>query len=361
MGATVSMVGALLPSIVADLHLSDRQAGLLVASPAIGYVVTAVLAGMLGDLLGFRRIWIVGSIIGWLALLGAAVAPSFAWLVPAMAALGLVSGAFDGAINPLIAGLYGERSGGILNSVHLFFGMGASVTPLLVSLGLRAGFIWRWHFAALSAYVLVVGIVILRTKFPRPPTVEASTEPLSLGQIVRRRVVAVALIVMFLYVGAESSVFAWSALFLQRLRGVPISTASLAVSLFGGTMMTGRLICGQIAERVGYQRLVVSGSLIGALGLALLLFGPGPASPWIGIGVTGLAYSGIFATIMAEVTGRSAGYQGTVSGMLCSSGGLGQIMFPWLLGVIAESAGLSIGLGLILIISALMGLLYLLT
>ena len=361
MGATVSMVGALLPAIVADLGLSDSQAGVLVASPSVGYVITALLAGALGDALGFRRIWIVGVLLGMVALLAIAFSPSFAWMLPAMVAMGLVSGAFDGAINPLIAGLYGERSGGILNSVHLFFGMGATITPFLVSLGLRYGLGWRWHFGLLSLYVLLVGVVILRTRFPAPPQRPAGGNSVRLREVLRRRLVLLSLLVIFLYVGGEASVFAWSALFLERLRSVPVSAASLSVSLFGGTIMIGRLIWGQLAERVGYKRLIVGSSFVSTLGIALLLWGPGTLAPWLGVGLTGLAYSGIFATIMAQVTANSSGYEGTVAGLICSSGGLGQILFPWAVGMLSEAAGLPIAMLLVLGISALMGLFYLLT
>ncbi len=361
MGATLSMTGALLPSIVADLSLSDGQAGLLVASPAAGYAVAVLLAGALGDALGFRRVWLAGTALGWVALLGVTFAPAFVWILPAMVAIGLVSGAFDGAINPLIASLYGERSGSVLNNVHLFFGMGATVTPFLISLGLRYGLGWRWHFGLLSFYVLLIGVVIWRSRFPKPPQREVGPQRLSLGQILRQRLMFLAVVVIFLYVGAEASVFSWSALFLQRLRDVPVAAASLSVSLFGGSIMVGRLICGQIAEKVGYKRLIVSGSLLGAVGIAVLLWGPGTLSPWVGVGLTGLAYAGIFATLMAEVNGRFPGHQGTVSGLLCSAGGLGQIVFPWAVGLLSEAAGLPMGMGLVLGISVLMGLLYLLT
>lgn len=361
MGAIVTVVGALLPAMTADLALSDGQAGVLVASPALGYVTAALLAGALGDALGFRRVWIAGVILGVVALWAVAFSPGFVWMLPALVALGLVMGSFDGSINPLIASMYSERSGGILNHVHLFFGMGATITPLLISLGLRLGLGWRWHFGLLSLYVLLIGAIILRTSFPDMPPRTGEEAPLSVGQILRRRLVFLSVLVMFLYVGAEASVFAWSALFLQRLRGVPVATASLSVSLFGGAIMMGRLICSQIAERVGYKRLIVSGSMLGALGVAILLWGPGAVSPWLGVGLTGLAFSGIFATNMARVTARSHGYQGTVAGMLCSAGGLGQILFPWTVGQISEAAGLPAGMALVLGVSALMGLVYLLT
>ena len=47
----------------------------------------------------------------------------------------------------------------------------------------------------------------------------------------------------------------------------------MGVSVFGGGIMLGRLLCGQLAERIGYKRLVVGGSFAGGLGVALLLFG----------------------------------------------------------------------------------------
>ena len=122
-----------------------------------------------------RRLWFIRVALGCVALISIAIAPAYVYILPAMAALGLVTGAFlDGTINPLIAGLYGERSGGILNTVHLFFGLGATVTPFLVSLGLRAVLPWRWHFVVVSGLVLAIGVSIFKTRLPDPPRRGAS-------------------------------------------------------------------------------------------------------------------------------------------------------------------------------------------
>ncbi len=360
MGATFSMTGALLPVIIRDLQISDAQAGLLVSSPALGYVITAAFAGALGDRLGFKRIWLAGTALGMLALGGVALAPSFYWILLAMAAVGLVAGAFDGAINPLIVSMYGARAGGILNWVHLFFGLGATLTPLLVGLGLRAGLPWRLFYALLASYVLLIGLTILLAHFPaKTQAVEAP--PLSLRRTLRSRLVTLGVITMFLYVGSEASIFSWAALYLERLHAVPVAIASLGVSLMGAAMMVGRLICGRIAERVGYKRLVVGGSWLGALGAVAMLALAGPAWPWIGIAVTGLAFAGIFATLMADVTQRTPGHTGAVAGLICSAGGLGQIALPWLIGQVADVNSLPIGMALIVVSSLAMGFVYLRT
>lgn len=361
MGATFSMTGALLPVIIRDLQITDAQAGLLVSSPALGYVVTAAFAGVLGDRLGFKRIWLAGSCLGMIALVGVALAPSFGWILLAMAAVGLVAGAFDGAINPLIVSLYGARAGGILNWVHLFFGLGATLTPLLVGLGLRAGLAWRSFFALLSGYVFFIGLTIALARFPRLARSQAGEGHQALRRTLRSRLVTLGVVAMFLYVGAEASVFSWSALYLERLHAVPVATASLGVSLMGAAMMVGRLICGRIAERVGYKRLVVGGAWFGALGAAAMLLFSGPAWPWIGIGLTGLAFAGIFATLMADVTQRTPGHTGAVAGVICSAGGLGQIVLPWLIGQVADVSNLSVGMALIVVGALAMGAVYLRT
>jgi fucose permease len=359
MGAIFSMTGALLPVIVRDLQISDAQAGLLVSSPAVGYVITAAFSGALGDRLGFRRIWLVGIALGVLALVGVSQAPSFLWLLPAMAAVGLVGGALDGAINPLIVTLYGERSGGILNWVHLFFGLGATFTPLLVGLGLRAGLAWRAHFAALSGYVLLVGVVIVLTRFPPARRrADDGREIAPLRAMLTSRLVVLGVIAMFLYVGSEASMFSWIALYLERLHAVTASTASLGVSVFGAAMMVGRLICGRIADGVGYKRLVVGGSWLGALGVAAMLFLPGTAWPWVGAALTGLSFAGIFATLMADITRRTPAHTGAVAGFICSAGGLGSIVVPWLVGQVADVSSLSLGMTLVILSSVAMGAVY---
>lgn len=359
MGAIFSMTGALLPVMMRDLAISDAQAGLLVSSPSVGYAITAAFSGALGDRLGFKRIWLTGIALGLLALTGVILAPSFLWLLPAMAAVGLVGGALDGAINPLIVTLYGDRSGGVLNWVHLFFGLGATCTPLLVGLGLRAGLSWRGHFAALAGYVFLVGLVIVLTRFPPVRGQDAAPhEAISLRAMLTSRLVILGVIAMFLYVGSEASMFSWIALYLERLHAVTVSTASLGVSLFGAAMMVGRLICGRIADGVGYKRLVVGGAWLGALGVAAMLLLPGPAWPWLGVALTGLAFAGIFATLMADVTRRTPQHTGAVAGFICSAGGVGSIVVPWLVGQVAEVSSLSAGMALVILTSAALGAVY---
>ncbi|MCD6521017.1 MAG: MFS transporter [Anaerolineae bacterium] len=344
LGALSVMVGALLPAIIQSLALNDAQAGLLVSSPAVGYVLAAALAGIMGDALGFRRVWLIGVGMGLLAILGIALAPSFAWLLPAVGATGLVAGLCDGSINPLIALLAQGRSGGVLNRVHLFFGIGATVTPFLIGLGLRLGLPWRAHYFLLSCYLLLVGASIRRARFPQREKLPPTSLP-PRWQLIKT--IPFALLAIFIYGGVEASIFSWTATYLERRALASLATSSLGVSLFGIAMMVGRLLCSFAAERIGYKRLIIGGALGGAAALSMLLLAPGPFLPWVGLGLAGLALAGIFATIMADVTQRVSQRAGTVAGATCSSSGLGKILLPWLVGQVAQATNLEAALWLV--------------
>lgn len=357
MGTTSTMTGALLPAIVRDLGLDAAQAGLLVSSPGVGYVISVALAGVLGDRLGFHRIWLTGVVMGLVALLGITAAPSLLWLLPPIAGLGLVVGFFDGSINPLVTTTAESRSGGTLNLVHSFFGVGATTGPFLVSLGLQRGLIWRWHYAALTLYLMMVGATILAFRISSRPR-GARGEHVPLSRALASRPVLLGALAMLIYGGVEACLFSWTAFYLVRERAVAASMASLAVSAFGGALLLGRFTCGQVVERIGYKRLIVGGSFVGAVGVLLFIGLPGQTLPWLGVALAGLSWAGIFATVVADVSQRVPERAGTAAGLVCPASGVGKIALPWLLGQVAQATSLPMGFGLVAIFALLMGILY---
>lgn len=356
MGATLVITGALLPSIVLDLALTPAQAGLLASSPAVGYVIAAALAGALGDRFGFKRVWLAGVGAGMVALIWIALTPSFAWLLPAVSAMGLVIGFIDGSVNPLVAILSSERSGSTLNRVHLFFGLGATVTPLLISLGLDAGLPWRWHYGLLALYVLAVGVTIQRATYPK--WTRAANEQGVFVKRLAQRAFALPLIAVLVYGGVEASLLSWIPLYLERERAIPLTAASLGVSVFSGALLLGRAVCSGVAERIGYRRLIVGSAVLGAMGIGLMLLLPGQMMPWGAIALAGFALAGVFATAIADVTQRAPEYAGALAGLACSANGLGKIILPWAVGQVAQGASLSAGLWIVVGAAMVMALLY---
>jgi fucose permease len=238
--------------------------------------------------------------------------------------------------------------------------VGITTAPLVVGLGLRMGVSWRWHYALVALYLLLVGVMVLRMHIPHTRLNER--EPaLPLRWLLTSRTVWLSLPALLIYGGVEACIFSWSALYLVRMRSATPAAASLAVSTFGITLLVGRFVCGYVAERIGYKRLVVGGGILGTLAIALMITAPGNVLPWLGLGLAGLALAGIFATIVADATRKVAGHAGAMAGLVCSASGLGKIILPWFVGQIAQVSDLSAGLWVVAAFSALLGIIYALT
>ena len=63
--------------------------------------------------------------------------------------------------------------------------------------------------------------------------------------------------------------------------------------------------------------------------------------------VTGLFYSGVFGTILAYAGDSFPRYPATVVGLVLAAGSSGAVLGPWLIGSIAESASLTVALGVV--------------
>jgi MFS family permease len=85
----VSIVNVALPSIGTDLHFSRENLQWVISAYAITYGGFLLLAGRAGDLLGRRRVFMVGLALFTLASLACGLASSEASLISSRAVQGL--------------------------------------------------------------------------------------------------------------------------------------------------------------------------------------------------------------------------------------------------------------------------------
>ena len=158
----------LLDFISRDLHASPASAGWLVTATQVGYAAGIVLIVPLGDVLARRRLVPVIMTCAAVALVGCALAPSFAVLLLAITVLGLTTVAGQILI-PLAGDLTDDaHRGRVVGTV-----VSGLLTGILVSRtisGLVAGAAgWRAIFAAAAAVDILLAILLYRAIPPLPP------------------------------------------------------------------------------------------------------------------------------------------------------------------------------------------------
>ncbi len=140
-----SIVNVALPSIGSHLHFSRDNLSWVVNAYTLTFGGFLLLGGRLADLLGRRRMFMVGLVLFSLASLGGGLAQSEAWLIAARAIQGLGAAIVSPAALSIITTTFAEgaernRALGIWGAVA---GAGGAAGVLLGGI-LTSGLSWRW-------------------------------------------------------------------------------------------------------------------------------------------------------------------------------------------------------------------------
>jgi len=329
-GALFASVFSRLPAIRDDLGLGEGRIGLALAAAMIGLLVAQPLAGAAASRLGTRRLVVAGAAgyaVG-VALVGAA--GSFAALAGAFLVVGVCNGVLDVSMN--LNGLAVERRLGrrVLSSLHAAFSLGALGGAAAGAVVAGAGVEHGPHLAVaagagVAVLVVVAGRLVADRPAPdeRPPAFARPSRALAaLGGLA------------FCVLLAEGAINDWAAVYLAADAGASDATAGAGLAAFSGAMAAGRLAGDRATAALGAPRLVRSGALLGAAGLALAVASARPAPVLAGLVLAGLGLAALFPVAL-----RAAGDAASVAAVST----LGYVAFltgPPLIGGLAELLGL---------------------
>jgi EmrB/QacA subfamily drug resistance transporter len=377
----VAVVNVALPSVRSGLHFSTTGLQWVVNAYTLTFAGFLLLGGRSADLLGRRRVFIVGVALFAIASLACAVASSRGLLLAARALQGfggaVVSPATLSIITSSLAegrernrglgawgavGGLGASSGALLGGVltqslgwPAIFAVNVPVGALVIALGLRVipadrPAAARRHFDVTGAVLATAGLVSLTYGIVRTDTlgwgssgvllpiglavallaaflfVEAriSEAPLVPLSIFRLRQLRIANLVVVLMYAALFSMFFFVTLYLQQVLHEDALQAGLSflpitLSVFAASMLAPRLV-----ERFGKRRVVTAGMLSAMAGLLLLTgvrVDGSYAWPVLPGGIMcGLGMGlGLVASTIAAVQGVPGDRSGLASGLLNTS------------------------------------------
>ena len=144
----------------------------------------------------------------------------------------------------------------------------------------------------------------------------------------------------------------WSALYLSSVKNLSLATSASGYAAFSVAMVVCRLTGDWVVARLGGFVTIVGGGLLTAFGMVLAVI-----SPWPVLSAAGFAIVGVGAANLVPVAfSASARTPGVPPSMgvaaVTTLGYSGFLIFPPVLGFIAQAWGLSAALGVV----ALMGL-----
>lgn len=287
LGLPDSLVGAGWPAMQEDLGVPVAFAGIITMIIAGGTIASSLASERLTRRFGAGLVTAVSVGMTAAALVGFSVSGSF-WMLCLWAfPYGLGAGAVDAALNNYVALHYAARH---MNWLHGCWGLGASISPFIMSYALTAGLGWASAYRivgiaqAVLTVMLFVSLRLWNKVNPVPPDGHAALpreepEPEGSGpanphvpllQALWIPGVALILGAFFAYCAVESSAMLWASTYLVADRGVAPATAAAFASLFLLGITVGRFLAGFFADRLGDRQLIRGGFVMVGLGVVML-------------------------------------------------------------------------------------------
>jgi FHS family Na+ dependent glucose MFS transporter 1 len=347
LGFVQASLGPTLPGLAEHVHAQIGDLSFLFVARAIGYLTGSFLGGRLFDRL--RGHPVMAVVLGMITLTVFVIPlTSTLWaLAAALLTLGMAESVLDVGGNTLLMRLHRHKVGPFMNGLHLFFGLGAFLSPIIIAQAVLLTGDITWAYWTLAILVLPVGAWIIR--LPNPSTLNPSvstetTKPESGNQAIpvssgRRLIIILISIFFFLYVGTEIGFGGWIFTYAVTLGLANETMAAYLTSAFWGAFTVGRLVAVPIAVRFE-PAVILLANLIGVLlSVALVLLWPGwPAMVWLGTIGAGFWMASIFPNTLS-LAGRSFEVTGRVTGWFFAGASLGAMSLPWLIGQLFESVG----------------------
>ncbi len=248
--------------------------------------------------------------------------------------------------------------------LHCFWGIGAALSPVVMSYFLRTKGRWDMGYRTVSIlqFALVAVLLVslpLWKKVAGDRRTEKENGGVSIGfsKALKQPGVKEALTAFFCYCGLEASVGLWGVSYLVLVREIPPEKAASWVSLYYIGITAGRFLSGFLSIKIRQKRMVQLGQVLVAFGI-LLLFLPFKNIALVsGLFVIGLGCAPIFPGLLHE-TPRNFGkeYSQTVMGMQMAGAYTGSTLFPPLFGFLGSRIGYGYFPVFLALLLAIMGL-----
>ena len=334
-----TMTGTLLPEIIKDYHLRLGEAGLLGTAQSLIALCAILAAGVVSLKLGSGRLLAWGGLALTIFSVCMALAPSYTLFLAGIGLFGLGIGLVDPMTNAELAEVTGSERGRFLSLLHMSYGIGAALTPLVIAALLGFGFGWRtivglgavfsflaWQwFARQHSQKIELPSEVYSTHFGNAPFKDP-----------RFYAIAAA---MFFYAGAYRCLSMWMVTFLRVGLSASPAAAAGSLSLLFACVTAGRFVTSKTSEFLTRPLLLVLYGIGGAMSLALFYLG-GMGGALAGLGLFGLTTAGIYPIVTAYGVELFPGRSGLVTGLIYGTGTGAGIILPQILGMAAESWGL---------------------
>lgn len=345
LGLPDALLGVAWPLIREEWIMGLDAAGGVAIVITAGTIISSLLSGRLIKRYGEGLITFISGLLTGGALFGYAVAPSFIWFILLALPLGFGAGSVDTALNHYVSQHFKAHH---MNWLHAFWGVGATLGPILMGSIIGVSGSWRQGYQTVSMVQLILAAAILLSlplwkKHGVMTSAASEHEDKERGsgehqkQLpgLKTKGVVYALLVFMVYCSGEYAMGLWGASYLVQMGGLSLEIAARGVAFYYGGITLGRVLSGVISFKLSNNHLIFGGLALAFIGSICLFMPYNPHITLVAFVLVGLGFAPIFPSMMHETPtrfGKEAAQ--SIIGYQVAAANFGVAVFPPLLGLL---------------------------
>ncbi len=336
LGLVAASLGPSLPSLAEQTHVQLKQISLLFTAINLGYLVGALLGGRIFDRRPGHPVMLASLLVTALVMAMVPLPSRLEVLILVMLFSGGAQACLDVGGNTLLVWLHRDKVGPFMNGLHLFWGIGSMLSPIVIAQAVLLTGNFAWGFWFIAALLVPVAWALKGLPSPVAPHKEAGGEP--------KKATDWPLVILFVlfftaFVGVEGAYGGWIYSYAIATKIAVPATAAVMTSVYWGALTLSRLVSIALVMRFRPRTLLIA-NLVGCLiGLSLAALGGGSAPViWVATVVLGASVASFFP-ISLSFAQETITITGQFTSLMFVGASFGGMLLPWLIGQYFETAG----------------------
>lgn len=336
-GIVTTLMGPMLPVLIARWTLNDQRAGLFFTAQFCGSMAgVASLGWMIKQ--GYRFTFVCGFSLIALGVAGLNAASNSTALAAA-AVFGFGLGQSLSATNLWVAEAAKERRVAALSILNLMWGIGAVASSPLVMLGQSRGVTPFLLYAIGACSILIAAVLATMRLEPQAADETEDRHCAGVRTIISTRSAVSLAALFFLYIGSENSVAGWVASLTKRTSSGSGDSWALAPMFFWAGLLAGRGLVPLLPLRRSERRLLAGGLMLAATSIVLLLSATTFAVVAVSVSAAGLGMAAIFPILIAWMVKAFGERSRQIGSIMFALASLGGATMPWVVGAASSRTG----------------------
>ena len=297
------------------------------------------------DRIGYRASMVLAHALAAFGLILLAILPEllpspFVGILLSVCVYAVGGGLLEVLVSPVVEACPSDHKEQTMSLLHSFYCWG-HVGVVLVSTVFVALFgVGHWRVLALAWALIPLGNMIAFTRVPIAPLMEDGQRGMTIGELARRKVFWVFLLMMVCAGASEQGVSQWASTFAEKGLGVSKTVGDLAGPMaFAVLMGTSRAIYGKYGGRLDLDHFMAGSALLCVASYLCIALVPSPVVGLLGCAMCGLSVGIMWPGTFSKAPAGLPRGGTAMFALMALAGDLGCSGGPTLVGMVSSALG----------------------